>query len=143
MKVNLFAHHVEGSVHVSGGGGNAEGNICKRGHAILQHDMPSQIRNHRRGFVVIVRDFLSLFLVVDLLALSTLAEIVHFFLSFRFCEAAVIDSEIANQYHLLFKRAPFRWNDHMSSKADRPRNRRSRLLDEKAKDVLNAAAANI
>src|SRR5712672_778892 len=31
----------------------------------------------------------------------------------------------------------------MSPKADRPRNRRSRLLDEKAKDVLNAAAADI
>src|SRR6267154_1974348 len=98
MKVNLLAHHVESSVHVSGCCGNAEGNICKRGHAIFQHDMPSQIRNHRRGFVVIVRAFLSLFLVVDLLALSTLAEIIHFFLSFRFCEAAVIDSELSKQY---------------------------------------------
>src|SRR6267154_1148400 len=98
MKVYPLADEIEGSMHVGGRPGNVERNIGKSGHAILQRDMPSQIGNDRRRIIVVSRSRVSLafFLVVDLLALSALAQIIHFFLGLRFRETAVIDPEIAN-----------------------------------------------
>ncbi len=56
---------------------------------------------------------------------------------------ALIDSKISNQRDFLFERATFRRNPDVRSKADRPDNRRPRLLDEQAQHVLDAAMADV